>query len=121
MALAATEAGLDQTQGVDMDPKSGKPPLVFVNPFAIWTELALKTGEAIMASMQAATGPRTVGVVPPADAPAPKDRGPVAKRTRKASQATASKSRGKTRGKAKAKAKTRHESSDPARRTKRRR
>src|SRR3954464_8293314 len=41
MALAATEAGLDQTQGVDMDPKSGKPPLVFVNPFAIWTELAL--------------------------------------------------------------------------------
>ena len=35
-----------------MDPE--KPPRLFVNPFTIWTQLALKAGEAMWASAHAA-------------------------------------------------------------------
>ena len=35
-----------------MDPE--KPPRLFVNPFTMWTQLALKTGEAMWASAHAA-------------------------------------------------------------------
>jgi hypothetical protein len=58
-----------------MDPQSEKPLRLFVNPFAIWTHLAFKTGEAMWASAHAAAlranGPK-VAVIPTADAPAPK-------------------------------------------------
>jgi hypothetical protein len=58
-----------------MDPESEKPLRLFVNPFTIWTHLALKTGEAMWASAHAAAvranAPK-VAVIPTADAPAPK-------------------------------------------------
>ena len=59
-----------------MDPKSEKPLRLFVNPFTIWTDFALKTGQAIWASAYAAAA-RTnaaanVAVIPTTDAPAPK-------------------------------------------------
>ncbi len=58
-----------------MDPKSEKPLRLLVNPLTIWTDLALKTGQAIWASAYAAavrsnTTP-TVAVIPAVDAPAP--------------------------------------------------
>ena len=57
-----------------MDPKSGKPLRLFINPFAIWADLALKTGEAMIASAHAlaseANARRKVAVIPAADAPA---------------------------------------------------
>ena len=50
---------------------------LFVNPFAIWTDLALKTGQAMWATAHAAAvrsnGPR-VAVIPTADAPPEKAR-----------------------------------------------
>ena len=55
-----------------MDPKSDKPQQMFVNPFALWTNLALKTGEAMLASAQAVTAQaaaRRIAVIPTADAP----------------------------------------------------
>jgi hypothetical protein len=36
-----------------MNSKPEKPLRLFVNPFAIWTGLAFKTGEAMMASVHA--------------------------------------------------------------------
>jgi len=58
-----------------MDSESDKPLRLFVNPFAIWTQLAFKTGQAMWASAHAAVvqanAPR-VAVIPTADAPAPK-------------------------------------------------
>jgi hypothetical protein len=48
---------------------------LFVNPFAIWTELAFKTGEAMLASAHVAAlranAPRlaSVAVIPTVDAP----------------------------------------------------
>lgn len=58
-----------------MDPYSEKSLRLFVNPFAIWTQLAFKTAEAMWASAHAAAlranSPR-VAVIPTADAPAPK-------------------------------------------------
>jgi hypothetical protein len=58
-----------------MDPKSDKPLRLFVNPFTIWSDLALKTGEAMLATVHAAAlranGAR-VAVIPTADAPPPK-------------------------------------------------
>jgi hypothetical protein len=55
-----------------MDPKSGKPLRLFVNPFAIWTGLAAKSAEAMLVSAQAmlarANAPR-VAVIPNEDAP----------------------------------------------------
>ena len=58
-----------------MDPKSEKPLRLFVNPFAIWTDLALKTAEAMWSSAHVAVvraNNLKVGVIPTADAPAPK-------------------------------------------------
>jgi hypothetical protein len=55
-----------------MDPKSGKPLRLFVNPFALWTEFALKSGEAMLASAQASVARgRTpkVAVITDADVP----------------------------------------------------
>jgi hypothetical protein len=83
-----------------MRSKSEKPLRLFVNPLAIWTNLAFKTGEAMLASVHAvaarANAPR-VAVIhtpdPPAAAPA-----------RPASKGRRSKAaREKLRGKAKAK------------------
>ena len=37
-----------------MDPKSEKSLRLFVNPFTVWTDLALKTGQAMWASTLAA-------------------------------------------------------------------
>ncbi|HEY1290618.1 MAG TPA: hypothetical protein VGF58_19975, partial [Burkholderiales bacterium] len=58
-----------------MDSESDKPLRLFVNPFTIWTQWALKTGQAMWASAHAAAvqanAPR-VAVIPTADAPAPK-------------------------------------------------
>jgi hypothetical protein len=57
-----------------MDPKSQEPLRLFVNPLAIWTDLVLKSGEAILASAHAAavrTSAPKVAVIPAADAPPP--------------------------------------------------
>ena len=58
-----------------MDSESQKPLRLFVNPFAIWSDLAFKTAEAMWASAHAAAvranAPK-VAVIPTADAPAPK-------------------------------------------------
>jgi hypothetical protein len=74
-----------------MNSKPEKPLRLFVNPFAIWTGLAFKTGEAMLASMHAAAAranaPR-VAVIVANDAPPAKPR-----------------SKTKTRGKAKRRAK----------------
>lgn len=59
-----------------MDPESERPLRLFVNPFTMWTQLALKTGAAMWASAHAAAvranapanSPR-VAVIPTADAP----------------------------------------------------
>ena len=61
--------------------ESEKPLRLFVNPFTMWTQLALKTGEAVWASAHAAAvranapapanSPR-VAVIPTEDAPAAK-------------------------------------------------
>ena len=62
-----------------MDPKSGKPLRLFVNPFAIWTDLALKTGEAMLASAHAVASEaaaRRIAVIPTADAPVLKEKAP---------------------------------------------
>jgi hypothetical protein len=50
-----------------MDPKSGKSLRLFVNPFSIWTDYALKSGEAMLASAEAAVARPTakVAVLPP--------------------------------------------------------
>lgn len=53
-----------------MNSKPEKPLRLFVNPLAIWTGLAFKTGEAMLASVHAsarANAPR-VAVIPAADA-----------------------------------------------------
>jgi hypothetical protein len=64
-----------------MDPKSEKSLRLFVNPFAMWTDLAFKTGEAMWASAHAAAvranAPK-VAVIPTADAPPPKAQAPAA-------------------------------------------
>lgn len=74
-----------------MTPESEKPLRLFVNPFAVWTQLAFKTGEALLASAHAAAvqanSPK-VAVIPAADAPAPKASPP---RKAKAPQRQASK------------------------------
>jgi hypothetical protein len=70
----------------------------FVNPFTIWTNFALKSGEAMLEAAEAATArrevaqplPPPVAEIPDADAPRPKSR-------RKAKQH--SKANGKAKGK----------------------
>jgi hypothetical protein len=82
--------------------ESDKPLRVFVNPFAIWTQFALKTGEAMWASAHAAAvrsnAPR-VAVIPTADAPAPVRRASKAARFK----ATRAKLRSKANAKRRAK------------------
>ena len=62
-----------------MHSKSDKPLRLFVNPFAIWTQLAFKTGEAMWASAHAVAvreNARRVAVIPTTDAP-PKAQAPA--------------------------------------------
>ena len=63
-----------------MDPESEKPLRLFVNLFAIWSDFAFKTGEAMWASAHAAAvranAPK-VAVIPTGDAPAPKAQAPA--------------------------------------------
>ena len=76
-----------------MDPKSGKPRLF--NPLSIWTDIALKSGAAMLDAAQAAVArPKVpkVAILPDADAPAPKPRKAKA-RKRRASASRASASR----------------------------
>jgi hypothetical protein len=58
-----------------MDPKSEKSLRLFINPFTIWSDLALKTGQAMWASAHAAAvranTAANVAVIPTRDAPAP--------------------------------------------------
>ena len=58
-----------------MDPEYEKPLRLFLSPFAIWTNLALKTGQAMLATAHTAAlranAPK-VAVIPTADAPRPK-------------------------------------------------
>jgi hypothetical protein len=64
-----------------MNSESDKPLRLFVNPFAIWTQLAFKTGEVIWASAHAAAmraNARRVAVIPTADAPTPEAQAPAA-------------------------------------------
>src|SRR4249919_3929843 len=60
-----------------MDPESERPLRLFVNPFTMWTQLALKTGEAMWASAHATamranapTNSPRVAVIPTAPAEA---------------------------------------------------
>jgi hypothetical protein len=58
-----------------MDTESEKPLRLFVNPFVIWTDLALKTAEAMWSSAHVAVvraNNLKVGVIPTADAQEPK-------------------------------------------------
>jgi len=85
-----------------MDSKPERPLRLFVNPFAIWTDLALKAGQAMWSSYAAAaretTAPK-IAVIPTADAPAP-----VSHQKAKAARA---KVRHKARAKTKAKRRAR--------------
>ena len=81
-----------------MDPESEKPLRLFVNPFAIWTQLAFKTAAAMWATAHAAAvranAPR-VAVIPTADAPATKRKASKAARFK----ANRAKLRGRINGK----------------------
>jgi hypothetical protein len=113
--LAAGAAPLPIKEASDMDPKSGKPLRLFVNPFAIWTNLALKTGEAMIASAHAVAAEakaRRIAVIPAADAPARKVKAsaaPAVKPARRAasSKAAPPKARSKAKRQARAKIKAR--------------
>ena len=86
-----------------MDPKPAKPLRLFINPFAIWTDLALKTGAAMIASANAIAAEakaRRIAVIPTADAPA-QDAASVAP------DAARARSKAKAKGKAKIKARAR--------------
>jgi hypothetical protein len=68
-----------------MDPESERPLRLFINPFTMWTQLALKAGEAMWASAHAAavranapTNSPKVAVIPTEDAPPPKTLAPAA-------------------------------------------
>lgn len=101
-----------------MDSKPDNPLRLFLNPFAFWTDLALRTGQAIWGAHAAGaepdSPPKKVAVIPTADAPAANSRVavlPAANAPRKAratvrhaSKAVRSRtSRAKPRGKANAK------------------
>ena len=101
-----------------MERKSQKPLRLFVNPLALWTNLAFKTGEAMLASAHAAATRAKalrVAVIPTDDAPPPKAKAPAARRVRHAtkpvrqaskkagSKAARAKVRGKTKAKRRAK------------------
>lgn len=68
-----------------MQPKSGKPTRLF-NPLSIWTDIALKSGVAMLDAAQAAVArPKapTVAILPDADAPKKKRRSASARKTGK--------------------------------------
>jgi hypothetical protein len=97
-----------------MDSKPERPLRLFVNPFAIWTDLALKTGQAMWSSYAAAARPSAaprIAVIPTADAPAPKLDAPAPSAHRSPRPA-----RAKLRRKPKAKAKARAKAKRRARR-----
>jgi hypothetical protein len=81
-----------------MNPKSGKAPRLFVNPFAIWTHFAAKSGEVMLDSAQAAVKQAKalkVAVLPNADAPPPKALRTKAPRAKVRSKAKGKKRRAK--------------------------
>jgi hypothetical protein len=82
-----------------MEPKSGKPLRLF-NPLAIWTDVALKSGAAMLDAAQAAISrprPMKVAVIRTEDAPPSKAApAPLSKSARKARKNAAS--RAKRRG-----------------------
>ena len=85
-----------------MNPKSAKPLRLF-NPFSVWTDIALKSGTAMLEAAQAAvtsTKSPKVAVLPAADAPSSKTlRGAGKKRRANAKSATKSaSSRARRRG-----------------------
>lgn len=85
-----------------MNPKSSKPLRLF-NPFSIWTDIALKSGTAMLDAAEAAvtrSKPPKVAVLPDADAPSSNARQATPKKRRvraKSSKKTAS-SRARRRG-----------------------
>lgn len=91
-----------------MNSKPEKPLRLFVNPLAIWTGLAFKTGEAMLASVHAAAAraktPR-VAVIHGADAPPAKQVRQASKGPRARAARAKVRSKTKTRGKAKRRAK----------------
>ena len=77
-----------------MTPKSGKPLRLFVNPLAIWTHFAAKSGEVMLESAQAAVAQAKalkVAVLPNADDP------PKTLRTKAPRAKVGSKAKGKKR------------------------
>lgn len=86
--------------------REARPPLrLFVNPMAVWTDLMLKGGGMVLASMEAAAARANsgrVGVIPTADAP-----GRAARATPKAASKGKSSAKAKRKAKRKAKAKRR--------------
>ena len=82
-----------------MDPKAGKPLRIF-NPLALWTDIALKSGAAMLDAAQAAISrprPMKVAVIRTEDAPPSKAApAPLSKSARKARKNAAS--RAKRRG-----------------------
>jgi hypothetical protein len=85
-----------------MHSKPERPLRLFVNPFAIWTDIALKAGEAMWSSYAAAARANAapkVAVIPTADAPLPK--------SHQAAKAARAKVRHKTRAKTKSKRRAR--------------
>jgi hypothetical protein len=76
-----------------MNPKSDKPLRLF-NPFSVWTDIALKSGTAMLEAAQAAVrGAKSpkVAVLPDVDAPPSKPRRAASKK-RRASAKSAKKS-----------------------------
>lgn len=78
---------------------------MFVNPFALWTEFVLKTGEAMLAAMRTPAGkagaPRRVAVIPAADPPPAKEqaRPPAPKKAKSAPKQAAPKAKAKLKAK----------------------
>jgi hypothetical protein len=91
-----------------MPSKPEKPLRLFVNPLAIWTGLAFKTGEAMLASVHAAAArantPR-VAVIHGAEAPPAKQARQASKRRRAKTARAQMRSKTKAGGKAKRRAK----------------
>ena len=80
-----------------MDPKSGKPVRLF-NPVSIWTDIALKSGGAMLDAAQAAIArPKPkVGVIHAEDAPPRKAARPKAARRKASARSKASRAKPKS-------------------------
>jgi hypothetical protein len=77
-----------------MNPKSEKPLRLF-NPFSIWTDIALKSGTAMLEAAQAAVTsakPPKVAILAEADSPSSKPRRAAAKKRRASAAKSAKKS-----------------------------